>query len=218
MADRARSRLPVLAMLLALAGGAFWWYDGLVLLEPLLGGSGLDLAALRSAKAGSRERAASDERPERSPASTPDGPAADADDPTGDLDLLARFGSWTGERLSRQVFLPSRPRLDDDDLAALGLPPSDAAGEAAGPSGRAGPPPEHLVSVVMIADREHLAVVDGAVVAVGDRLEAGEVVEIHDEGLVVNTGEALVEYVIGVPRSQELRGVTPVAPAREDGP
>ena len=139
MADRARSRLPVLAMLLALAGGAFWWYDGLVLLEPLLGGSGLDLAALRSAKAGSRERAASDERPERSPASTPDGPAADADDPTGELDLLARFGSWTGERLSRQVFLPSRPRLDDDDLAALGLPPSDASGEAAGPSGRAGP-------------------------------------------------------------------------------
>lgn len=203
-------------LLLPLAGAAFWYCDGMVLLEPWLGSEKVVLRDVAAA-----DRRAPEVRPEPVPVLVPVVITTEA----GQSYDLTRFGSWDGAGQLRQVFLPSVPSweqaalLGDQAAESAGpgsaLPPStnrsngaSDSGETLAPAAPAEELPEHTVTVVMLSDGEHIAVVDGAVVAVGDELAAGEIVKIGQGSVVVRSTQGLVDYLLGSSRPQAHRGAS----------
>ena len=207
-------KLIMAALLLPLAGAAFWYCDGMVLLEPWLGS---ETVVLRHVAAADRRDPVVRTEPEPVPVVITT--------EVGQSYGLTRFGSWDGAGQLRQVFLPSVPSWEQ--AALLGDQAAESAGVVSAlpaTSNRSIDPsetgamlpsaapaeelPEHTVTVVMLSDSEHIAVVDGAVVAVGDQLAAGKIVKIGEGSVVVRSTQGLVDYLLGSSRPQAHRGAS----------
>lgn len=130
------------------------------------------------------------------------------------------YASWTTDADLPDVFVPPRPAetearavlADAQDADDGPSPPADASDEPVAPAPTQpvvttpvafAPPswPAHSVSVVLVGPGAPRAVVDSLVVQVGDRIEAGEVVRIHERGVVVRASTVVLEYALGAPRS-----------------
>ncbi|MFT7461872.1 MAG: hypothetical protein ACI9EF_000206 [Pseudohongiellaceae bacterium] len=213
-----KSKLMLMLLTLPLAGAAFWYCDGMILLEPWLGSQTVVLKQVAAA-----ERSA--------PAHLVESAVVHVD-PTRRGGSLSRFGSWDGSGSLRQVFLPSVPSWEQDELLSSGG--AEAALEdrsSSSPDANRGGQsvsadrvsmtsmedlPLHEVTVVMLSAGEHVAVVDGVVVNVGDVLTAGEIVNIDEDAVVVRSSRGLIDYMMGSSRAQTHRGASRAGIA-EDG-
>lgn|GEM_PF-6118692 len=135
-------------------------------------------------------------------------------------DQLKVHGSWTPGESVRHAFglqfaLPdpdTRPLSagDGDPVASL-LDDAQIAPEPVSnsPSPRMlrddlPPPTEHHVTLVILGDNVARAVVDAAVVNLGDSLGEGRIVQIHSHGLVVRGPHGLVAYDVGAVDGRRL--------------
>ena len=134
----------------------------------------------------------------------------------GRPDLLLHHGSWSASEPVRHVFglpTPAAPSSDTQLAAARTMPIAHTADP--GPLAVAAPsteepaaddapsadelptPVEHHVTLVMLGDDVSRAVIDAALVGLGDRIAAGVLVQIHAHGVVVRGEHGLVAYDVG---------------------
>jgi hypothetical protein len=193
------------ALILVVGAGGVWWFLGDAFLP---GGAAHARKPARAADA----RAVIAQVDEVEPK---DGPGLGTP-------LAPRFGSWSPEDALPDVFAPRRlsapgvvaeaaaesPDTLAVDVQAIDEPAVEEsvdAPESVVLSPRAIEPvawPVHDVSVVLVGYGAPRAVVDSSVVQIGDRLGAGEVVHIHDRGVVVRIATDVLEYAVGTPHSQ----------------
>lgn len=126
-----------------------------------------------------------------------DGGAVADEGPLG-VDLLAVHGSWERSRSVRMAFA---------SLVDIGVAPAPMA-ETGGPTGVrwVGPDPPVLhLGVVMIGDAVRRAVIDGAVVGIGDVVGRTTVVAIERDAVVVAWGTRRLTYDLEGDQPREFR-------------
>jgi hypothetical protein len=133
-------------------------------------------------------------------------------------DLLLAYGSWNGEQSVPHVF--GLPDVAPDALAQglngsvdgpvatlmdEGLDEPEQAEPTQSPSRSDLPTPaSHQVTLVILGSDVARAVVDAAVVSLGDNLAEGRIVQIHSHGLVVRGEHGLVAYDVGAREGRRL--------------
>jgi hypothetical protein len=133
-------------------------------------------------------------------------------------DLLLAYGSWNGEQSVPHVFgLPdvAPETLSHDLSSSVDGPVATLMGdgldepeetETAPTQARSDlpAPASHQVTLVILGSDVARAVVDAAVVSLGDNLAEGRIVQIHSHGLVVRGEHGLVAYDVGAREGRRL--------------
>jgi hypothetical protein len=133
-------------------------------------------------------------------------------------DLLLAYGSWSGELSVPHVFgLPdvAPGALGQGLNSSVGGPvamlvdetldePEDIEPDRSPARSDLPAPASHQVTLVILGSDVARAVVDAAVVSLGDNLAEGRIVQIHAHGLVVRGEHGLVAYDVGAREGRRL--------------